>query len=229
MRNHYEKRRDMCRSILPSTGRAWARDAANTVRRKHRRGIRQDLHLVAQFEDPDVFEVDLRRDTNRVDGGYYGSIRVVVLERREADKVGPLMRWARETLKTLPGTDIDRYMWFKAILPDNTIGRHALSHLRPLFVLPGDEYRGYWWLARRAEYWAALAQGREARLVAFTGLVRTVVEDRLGDLNDALKAHGYFPCYGLHDVDRFAASIINEPGRRVVLFSVAMLPDQERR
>ena len=50
MQNHSEKRRDMCRSILPSSARVRARDELAAWKRHHRRVVRQSIHDAMGYE-----------------------------------------------------------------------------------------------------------------------------------------------------------------------------------
>jgi len=205
VQNYVEKRRDMARSVLPSTRRKGAREDIAAWKRKHRRAIRQQIHDAmgyAEFEDYEGSYLTV--DTNRpVDGGS-GWGRVIchlVGERQNGDKVAPLIRWTEVTKARLPKDwdDERRFMWFKACLPDNLIGRHALSHIEHLFDLPNDRWwrRRYWNPETREERKARY----EAEKEAFAGLVRSVIEVRHAEFNEEFFGD---PCYGLHDVDRWA-------------------------
>jgi hypothetical protein len=118
------KRRDMARSVLPSTHRRQSAAALERIRRHHRRAVRQQfgrIHgplvrdLVAEFDlgDGEVFPTHL--------------IREQVFERRSYDKVAPLIRWA--VASTSHFRPEDRLSHVAAMLPANLIGRHAVSHL----------------------------------------------------------------------------------------------------
>lgn len=189
----------MCRSILPSSARKSARDNLASWKRNHRRGIRQRLHDAQGYDWLD-YEGFVDTDTNRPlsGSGWDRIITHIVVNRRNSDKVGPIMAWARATAATLPGDDYDKYMWFKRTLPDNLIGRHALSHIEFIFDdLPSSwrrlRYRGpYETSAQRQVRWA---QEHET----WTALVRTVVETRHKEFNEA----NLDRCLGLHDVDRW--------------------------
>lgn len=207
MRNHDEKRRDMCRSILPSTARKAARDNKALLKRSHRRHIRQQLHEWGSFDDPYDFEGFAHEDTNRplVKGNpWVDTIQDVVDERRVHDKVGPLVRWVEAIKDDLPGEDDEaKFHALKKLLPDNLIGRHALSHVDRLFDLPSRRYHwGYW----RNRDWDAIYAERSMNYAAWVEVVREVVKTDLGYMNRLVKSHGFEPCQGLDDVDRFAAA-----------------------
>lgn len=76
----------------------------------------------------------------------------MVSDRRAADKVGPLTRWAGarvdhdERLRSAPLAEQVEY--FAHLMPDNLIGRHAVQHIEWALEYLGK--RDYW-AARRAE------------------------------------------------------------------------------
>lgn len=128
-----EKVREIARSILPSTSRRIARENAVMVKRVNRRRTRQTLHDWARFEDPYEFEGHVF-DYNEPGGAYVsgwwglGSIKEVVEYRREYDKLGAFLRWADAHTAHLVTAE-EKYMAVKKAMPDNLIGRHALTHL----------------------------------------------------------------------------------------------------
>ena len=132
------KKKDICRGVLPSTRRKGAREDLAYAKRRHRSGVRQDLRAIRDAEDwADIEErVDLNRTCDT-------EIRYIMWDRRDADKLGPLMSWARAQLKGRL-TDLepeDQYYWFKRYLPDSMQGRHALSHVEGLIEdLPWDRW-----------------------------------------------------------------------------------------
>lgn len=217
MQNHSEKRRDISRSILPATGRKSVRIDAATIKRHHRRFVRQSLHDSLHYEWED-FEGHVADDTNRPTGGGIGWDRTItnlMWSRRDRDKVGPIMRWARATAERLPGDDLDKYLHFKALLPDNLIGRHALSHIKFIFDLPEDTYRF------RYRNWPTTEERARARAEEheiFTALVRTVVETRHREFNAEF---GGEPCLGLHDVERWVSEHLRREGVKVRVLAVA--------
>lgn len=139
MRNHNEKQRDIARSVLPSKNRKTARSRAATIKRHNRRSTRNTLHVWAKFDDALDFE-GFTHDTNR-STHYDDIITMAMWERRNADKLGPIMHWAERTIAKNPELQEDFDVcrnYFKAILPDNTIGRHALGHLKDCEGFPED-------------------------------------------------------------------------------------------
>lgn len=129
-----DKVRDMCRSILPSTQRKSDRHNAERVRRRNRRTTRQTLHDWRMAADVDDFEGHVfgYEDSPAVGGGWsecQGSIKTVMWDRREHDKLGPMLRWAVAITADIDDP-ADRQEHMRAILPDNLIGRHAMGHIK---------------------------------------------------------------------------------------------------
>lgn len=142
MRNHAEKRRDMARSVLPSTARKSARLNKACGNRAHRRNVTLTLDAWAKEIDPYDFEghvLEPEHD-NRRDPTWDG----VVWERRAHDKLS-VVRWAERLCETLPELKdacyLERYAFFKKVMPDSLIGRHALSHIKNVLD-PDDPWRG---------------------------------------------------------------------------------------
>lgn len=126
MRNHNEKSRDMARSVLPSTARRRARDERALIHSRERASARRELRVLAHLEDVDDFEGDLTWEDRR-------ARKDMVLDRRAADKVVPLIRWVEATIEADPllrtASAEHQEVHFAALLPDGVIGQHALSHL----------------------------------------------------------------------------------------------------
>jgi hypothetical protein len=126
MRNHDEKIRDMGRSVLPSTRRKSARDNRRII---HRRQRARELAVVTAYRRdaaPDSVTPDAR-------GTYGPDITIMVWNRRSRDKVGPLIRWAEATIAADPvllsATRAEQVAYFARLMPDTTIGRHAVQHI----------------------------------------------------------------------------------------------------
>lgn len=241
------KRRDRARSILPSTNRLAARQRLDAIRRHNRRAVTQSLAALTRggcacdlADAPDVPDVpDVPCAVcDYVEPAYPRSEHLLAItRRRDADKLGPVLRWARQhrdaeaaslgvdELEAHQATDLVRRL--RADLPDGVIGWHAVSHLR--FEV---EPRPAWWtqwqqasiaspvatLASMAQW--AIATGRHKALnqacVAITGY-RAVDEPTSSELG----VH-YQPCptgwvqrymmrwrplAGVHDVDDWAVSV----------------------
>ncbi|HWL36525.1 MAG TPA: hypothetical protein VNQ77_10040 [Frankiaceae bacterium] len=208
MRSSFDKRRDMARSILPSTSRESAKDIAR-IKRAHRRRIAQHLHVgngVPEDWDDALDAVDLRAYPDI-------EIRQQVQWRRSADKLNHFQRWAVRVTRDI--RQEDRLSGLAATLPRGLIGDHAVSHLYDLPELdPGcgaDPSSRHAYQARWAVEWAARAERKQteyallrARLVA---AVTAYDGHRL--LNRAMKAApiGDPPRWrtlaGPYDVDAF--------------------------
>lgn len=122
------KQRDMIRSVLPSTSRTSARNDLRSIKQRNRSNIRKELRTIAKgIGSSDVID---NYDESAADLNYYPDTEIlyIVDDRRGADKVQPLMRWAPSQVKD--ARKEDRLSKMYALLPDNTIGRHAVSHIQ---------------------------------------------------------------------------------------------------
>ncbi len=125
-----EKARQMARSILPSTRRKGARESATLLKRATRRNARASLRDWATYTDPwayegHIFDYD---EPGCGGGGFHEDIKQIMWDRRLGDKLGAFLWWAPVVTAHLDCPE-DRYMHIKSMLPNNLIGRHALSHL----------------------------------------------------------------------------------------------------
>lgn len=133
MRNHDQKYRDMTRSILPSKARHSARERkkASARRARARNKARLD-RIIGYLDDLEDFEEDLGR-YDLDDCGWDGMVE----DRRGADKIAPLVRWAEIRIRRTPrlanGDYGARASYFSRLLGDNVVGRHAHGHLERLF------------------------------------------------------------------------------------------------
>lgn len=165
-----DKARDIARGVLPSTARRSARDNKRIFHSKHRSVQRQVCHdIVRHLTDVDddgnlYTDIDLYDDYDGLDvvDGYTAATQApsiswgdsmphIVDRRRGADKLGPLISWARatEANKMVGWSDEDKRAYFKAILPDTLQGRHALGHIETALDLDDTTYR--WWRYNRYE------------------------------------------------------------------------------
>lgn len=165
-----DKARDIARGVLPSTRRKGARDNKRNYHAKHRHAQRQANHAIERsiatvsdhgtiVADPDLY--DDFEDLDTFDG-YNAATKVpsigwdgwdeILYNRRNGDKLGPLISWARATEKDkMAGWSVeDKHAYFKAVLPDTLQGRHALGHVESALDLHTDEFR-YGYRYRRAE------------------------------------------------------------------------------
>ncbi len=164
MRNHDHKVKDISRSVLPSTARKSARDNRRII---HKRQRARELAAVTAYRrdtEPGSVTPDVR-------GTYGPDVTQLVWQRRSRDKVGPLIRWARATIAADPllrsAPRADQVAYFARMMPDTTIGRHAVQHIEQ--ALEWDE--------RRARYTA----GRPA----VPGQPVTDMERQLGQILEA--------------------------------------------
>lgn len=216
MRNHDEKLKEMAESVLPSTARVSARRDRRAIHHAHRARQRAAIHAVrggAEFDEA-------RRNADRLRARELGEF---VWDRRAADKIGSLTRWALATVRRDPAlrdaTLQDQVDHFAALLPDNLIGRHAVEHIR--FALEWEHRRGEWTMYRTnvvssdqlaARVRTILAEGRHGELNA---RLRELAWARDGVASPAadgtLRRRLAEPprlLLGLHDVDGFVADVI---------------------
>jgi hypothetical protein len=196
------KRRDIARSVLPSTARKAARRKLAAVKRKNRRAVRSDLRSIGRPRraEPVVAEYD---------GAPFNpaaypdaEINRTVRRRRDADKLGPVFRWAKATTRDLPLED--RLPAIRTVLADNLAGRHALSHLEwdDHFRIP-DGCLTWWDIRRRRP-----VDRIDLRAIA----LQVLEEGDHAELNRQMKARpnrdGDVPIlHGRHDVDAFVAMV----------------------
>lgn len=211
MRNHGEKHKDMIESVLPSRARKAARQDRRLLHHQARARQRTALAVVAAGQDDEG--VDFR------EGRRKSALKSFVRDRRDADNVGALTRWAAATVRADPALRSapvrEQVAYFAAILPAGLIGRHAVSHIEAALEFGG---RSSFWPGYRARLDAWHAE-REAGLRA--ALRQILAEGRHGELNRALRrAHAAslaaWPrreaatlplrlLLGAHDIDAFSA------------------------
>lgn len=211
MENHDEKIKDMVESVLPSTARKAARYRRRLAHKQARARQRGMLAAVkgAGYDDA---VADFR------EGRRKSALHWMVLDRRGADNVGALTRWAADVVEADPNLREAplhvQVAHFAGILPADLIGQHALQHIE--WALKYRAERPCW-SQRRA---AALARAavRQQDLVA--ALRDLMAAGRHGDFNAALRrefaeqiaadpSHDpkSFPVrflLGWHDIDAFA-------------------------
>lgn len=177
MRNHDEKFKDMIESVLPSTARKLARDRRRRVHTQAR--ARQRIALAAIKASYDDTGVDFR------EGRRKSELRWMVLDRRGADNVGALTRWAAAVVEADPMLrDAPLHVQvahFAGILPADVIGRHAIEHIE--WALKYGAERPYW--SERRAQWVDRADERKREMV--DALHRVLAAGRHADLNRALR------------------------------------------
>lgn len=160
-----DKPRDIARGVLPSTARKGARDNKRGYHRKHRATQREanhnilractvatddgrvatDVDLYDDFEDREIF--DGYAANTKDDSLSWDDMNYIVSRRRDADKLGPLLSWARaiEKRDMVGWHREDKRAYFKAVLPDTLQGRHALGHIESALDLDSNPYEyGFW-------------------------------------------------------------------------------------
>lgn len=138
------KKRDICRSVLPSTKRKGARLDLQQIKQRNRSKVRRELRQIAQPQAADEVVANYDEASYDLNHYPYEDIRSAVYDRREGDKLGALTRWAPHLVEDVRRED--RLSKLRSILPDNLIGRHAISHLEyhDDFYLPNSS-RWYDW------------------------------------------------------------------------------------
>lgn len=208
MRNHNEKRRNMARSVLPSKWRGGARKVRRQIHHGERIRLREALAEARRVPEPDDIEV-ARAFVDRSAMEWQ-----LVEQRRLADKTRPLERWAERTVIQTPALQAmppdDRLDYFRRLLPNNPIGRHAVSHLR--WVVGGDARHRHFDYRRSQVATIADLEHAVDRVLTFGAV---------GELNSVLKilrvrgtlasggvvTAGPPLLLGVHDRDRFIAEL----------------------
>lgn len=200
-----EKARQMARSILPSTARKGALDDLNEYRRTERKRGNDRLQkyrnlslseAIETYED-DNDPLDEWRSIPRACGW-----DDPVWERRANDKVAPIMRWAEAVTKDMPeGTRLD---YLRTIMPNNKIGRHAVSHCRHIEP-PRNPFEYGRLPSRLSEYRKAADERREREAAQIRRDLNWIIESGLHRrFNQILKSRTYinYP-YGYKNPDRY--------------------------
>lgn len=227
MRNHDEKIKDMVESILPSKHRKGARDRRAAIHRRERAQVRASLHQFTRLVDADDYEGDLDYEDRE-------AMIWLVEDRRDADKVAPLLRWVERRVAkdpALASEDWDgRRARFAALFGDNTVGCHALSHIEwAIGTPPASQFR--WFVRPRPPVdeppdellqavEAILAAGahgelnRRIRHEVGNHILRTVrtPEGRVQDREERPRRF----LGGHHDRDAFVAAVQHRSEARVV-------------
>jgi hypothetical protein len=224
VRNHDEKVKDMSRSVLPSKGRESARYRRRAI---HKRQRAHELAAVTAYRR----DADPESVTPDVWGTHAPDITEMVWNRRAADKVGPLIRWARATIAASPtlrpASVEEQVAYFAGLLPDTTIGRHAIMHIQ----------QDLKWHARWAQYYARprTAPGRGPQVMETERQLREILAAGLhGALNAELRRlvdrqvvppraspTPHRPLLGGHDVAAFAAEMARWPAVRELIAALA--------
>ena len=138
-----QKRRTMARSVLPSTAASSARSNLRAIARTHRRHSKAALRsLRGPVVPEDVFDEDLddaEWSLANAASRRRSELWEAINDRRAADKIAPLERWAPKAVAHLAPQD--RLPTLRSWLPDGVIGWHAMSHISFLDELsPSHEH-----------------------------------------------------------------------------------------
>lgn len=230
VKNHDHKLKNMQRSVLPSTNREWARGKRRRIHKRARARQRDALADArkAMAGASTVDGVDLDPDFR--EGRRKSATHWMVGDRRACDKIGSLTRWAVRTVEHDPDLRDaaleDQVAYFKALLPGDLIGKHAVFHIEWALKWkfhrstlagwrPGDNPRGASGADRRARVAAdahrILEAGRHREL--------NVTLRRAYDAGLAVPPHVWRPVpersprllAGLHDVEDFADDVSRFP------------------
>jgi hypothetical protein len=211
VKNHGDKAKDMIESVLPSTAREQARERRRLIHKRAR--ARQRLALTSVRATCDDTSIDFR------DGRRRSELKWMVFDRRAADNVGALTRWAAAVVAAdtrLRDAPVHvQVAYFAAILPADLIGRHAVQHIE--WALTYLAQRPIW-DSRRASWRNRSAKRQQALAEA---LHQVIAQGRHRDFNDSLRrvyraqvvpesppAKTRF-LLGAHDIDAFSAEMAN--------------------
>ena len=141
MRNHNEKAKDMAESVLPSKARHRSRKERRTIHESERARAKQAIsrYLARPDLGDEIIDAHVGRGISKSD------MAEMVWERRSADKIGSLVRWALRRVETdsrLSNACVaEQVEYFRRLMPDNLIGRHAVSHIETVLVARDWESR----------------------------------------------------------------------------------------
>ncbi|MGH2548009.1 MAG: hypothetical protein ACRDHN_01365 [Thermomicrobiales bacterium] len=125
----HDKQRDLARMVLPSRAAKMARDESRHIHRQERHHVRECLATMA----PDDEWEDARHYTSvsRAESFSRSEMLMRVSDRRGADNLGGLRRWAEHQKKLCSGDDAKAYEKCAEVLKpsQNLITKHAMSHV----------------------------------------------------------------------------------------------------
>jgi hypothetical protein len=222
MRNHDQKIKDISRSVLPSTRRRSARDDRRMIHGQQRARELAAVTACRRAADPDSVTPDVR-------GTYAPDITHMVRDRRSRDKIGPLVRWARATIAADPvlrsASRAEQIAYFARLMPDTTIGRHAVQHIE----------QDLEWHERRARFIASRPSAPGPHVAEMERGLRQILETGLHDaFNVGLRGiadtqeigpgAARMPrrlLLGSHDVEAFTAKMARWPAVRELAAALA--------
>lgn len=143
------KGRDMSRSVLASTRRDAKKDK-RAVNKRYRMSVR---NAISTFDGDDI------NDSLINDGKRRSNMQFVVRDRREADKLGPLYRWAESVAAN--SRPLDRERRVRNVLPIGPIGDHAWLHVSTLDSFRVHEHEVPWWRTTKEDRFMYLCERYE--------------------------------------------------------------------
>jgi hypothetical protein len=209
-------------AVLPSTGRKSARDNRRII---HQRQRARELTAVTTYRRdiaPDSVTPDVR-------GTYTPDITYMVLRRRAQDKVGPLIRWAEATIAADPilrwAPRAEQVAFFARLMPDTTIGRHAVQHIEQALE----------WRERRARYKGSRPTAPGPHVTAMERDLRQILQDglhatlnarprQLADTQEVRPRATPIPrrlLLGTHDIEAFTRKMARWPTVRDMVAALA--------
>jgi hypothetical protein len=222
VRNHDQKIKDISRSVLPSAGRKSARDDRRILHKRQRARELAAVNAYRRDTDPESVTPDVR-------GTHGGDIRQMVLQRRSKDKVGPLIRWAEATIAADPvlraAPRAEQVAYFARLMPDSTIGRHAVQHIEAALE----------WRERRERYNATRPTALGSHAAEMECLLRQILETglhaalnaglrRLADTQEIRPRVTPMPrrlLLGSHDIGAFTTKMARWPAVRDLVADLA--------
>jgi hypothetical protein len=130
-----DKARDISRSVLPSTARRSARKELTSIRRRTRRAAA--VAARSAVAGCVCEEAAVCPQCDPWTPSLSGRVRDAVVDRRAADKLGPLLRWGQATVDRVGSTDP---VVLRAVLPVGLIGSHAAGHLESAGVIDSGRF-----------------------------------------------------------------------------------------
>lgn len=186
-----DKVRDMTRSILPSCRGKASREELRTIKKRGRKKVASQLHSMRG--EGGIVE-DAYWDSEADLGFYpYRRIKYVVRDRREADKIAPIVRWAEARTAHLPREERLGHL-AQFVGRDTLAERHAWTHLERSPELE----------LRERHYYGNPYYGKPLDPEAIREAVTAAVNYRHADFNRMLKEGHRYLASGRLQSPRFA-------------------------
>jgi hypothetical protein len=193
-----KKKKDIIESVLPCTRNA-AQSFAKDIRRVKQNERRKVSHAITNMysRGATADAVIESYDDQAFDWNYKDPNKTwMVRERRDHDNLGALLRWAPTQIEDVRVQD--RASKIKAMLPNNTIGRHAAGHVADLSEFEVDHPSLNPW----KHYFSAeaLAEDRWIEYAEWHNRLVILCENgKLSDFNDMRLAHKQVRTHISHD------------------------------